>query len=193
MAPDHMVRGMARPPVQPRAPSAYGDDTPSARSGSTDLTAPAPSSVFGHRVRAARAAPQPQAHELPVLLQSAPRASLSGARGRERHRRLCRYSVRTAGVAHPQPPVPPLPAAGPPQPRARRPGSSWVPGPTPITAERRVRGVIPEVVRRPLGNHHHGPDTLLVTSHTRQTEVDAMKRSGLESTLTRHVNGEGRP
>ncbi len=33
-----------------------------------------------------------------------------------------------------------------------------------------VRGGITEVVRRPLGNHHHGHDTLLVTSDTDQTE-----------------------
>ncbi len=37
------------------------------------------------------------------------------------------------------------------------------------SAGRGVREGIPEVVRRPLGNHHDGPDTLLVTSDTTQT------------------------
>ena len=42
-------------------------------------------------------------------------------------------------------------------------------------ARRRVRGGIPEVVRRPLGNHHDGPDTLLVTPDTTQTEPVAAR------------------
>ncbi|MBZ6083531.1 HAD family hydrolase [Streptomyces olivaceus] len=35
------------------------------------------------------------------------------------------------------------------------------------------------MVRRPLGNHHHGHDTLLVTSDTEQTEPVAGHRAGL--------------
>ncbi|MGW7240680.1 HAD family hydrolase [Streptomyces sp. NPDC054804] len=40
------------------------------------------------------------------------------------------------------------------------------------------------MVRRPLGNHHHGPDTLLVTSDTAQTELVATKSENPAEGLT---------
>ncbi|MEU6199389.1 HAD family hydrolase [Streptomyces sp. NPDC047061] len=43
------------------------------------------------------------------------------------------------------------------------------------------------MVRRPLGNHHDGPDTLLVTSDTTQTELVATERKNTTEELTRQV------
>ncbi|MFE2967657.1 HAD family hydrolase [Streptomyces sp. NPDC059340] len=41
------------------------------------------------------------------------------------------------------------------------------------------------MVRRPLGNHHHGPDTLLVTSDTAQTEPVAAETDNLREVIER--------
>ncbi|MFF3406773.1 HAD family hydrolase [Streptomyces sp. NPDC002742] len=40
------------------------------------------------------------------------------------------------------------------------------------------------MVRRPLGNHHHGPETLLVTSDTAQTDAVATQTANLRDTIT---------
>ncbi|MGW1532157.1 HAD family hydrolase [Streptomyces aureus] len=41
------------------------------------------------------------------------------------------------------------------------------------------------MVRRPLGNHHHGPETLLVTSDTTQTDVVATQTENLRKAIDR--------
>ncbi|MFE0510079.1 HAD family hydrolase [Streptomyces sp. NPDC058964] len=41
------------------------------------------------------------------------------------------------------------------------------------------------MVRRPLGNHHHGPDTLLVTSDTKQTHLATEQSAALREPVMR--------